>query len=232
MLLVNACCGFKLLKEKAGLARFSVFSPAKQKTSTMHLNDEALLKHHRCSLDFHDKLRACKDEYISHHVNTALDVLSDALRLYGPQHLLSSYNGGKDADVTMHLLRAAVAKYSANAGVIRRPKLVYFAVEDDFPEVIEYITYAESLFDLKVQRYDCGIVEVRLLLNVTKKILVKYSFPTQGIKRHSDECEVPGVPPAFVMGSRKADPNCESLETFSPSRFVYNAIANEPAMLN
>lgn len=67
---------------------------------------------HETSLSLYDKLRECKDGYISSRVNSALDILYDALRLYGPDQVFSSYNGGKDAVVIMHLLRAAVAKYS------------------------------------------------------------------------------------------------------------------------
>ena len=43
---------------------------------------------------------------------SALQVLADALRLYGPECVYGSYNGGKDAVAIMHLLRAAIAHYS------------------------------------------------------------------------------------------------------------------------
>lgn len=117
-------------------------------------------RHHDKSLELYEKLFNCNDSYINKHITKALSSLSDALRLYGPEQVLSSYNGGKDADVTMHLLRAAVAKYSRDKGVIYSPKLIYFAVDDDFEEVLEHISNTENLFDLEVQRYHCGIVEV------------------------------------------------------------------------
>ena len=53
------------------------------------IDAEKLQKYQADSLDFYNTLRACKDGYISKHVNDALDNLSDALRLYGP---------GKDED--------------------------------------------------------------------------------------------------------------------------------------
>lgn len=34
-----------------------------------------------------------------------MQVLADSLRLYGPDQLIGSYNGGKDAVVIMHLHR-------------------------------------------------------------------------------------------------------------------------------
>ena len=112
------------------------------------------------SLAFYDSLRACNDAYISTHINTALDVLTDACRLYGVDNLLSSYNGGKDADVIMHLLRAVVAKLEHDTGMSYKPKLVYFAVKDEFPEVIEHIQFAQRKYDLDIVQYDGGIVEV------------------------------------------------------------------------
>lgn len=112
------------------------------------------------SLQFYNSMRSCKDAYLAGHINSALDVLCDACRLYGLDNLLSSYNGGKDADVIMHLLRAVAAKLEHDTGIVHRPKLVYFVVEDEFAEVIEHIARTESQFDLDITRYDCGIVEV------------------------------------------------------------------------
>jgi len=85
------------------------------------------------SLALYHKLRACKDGYMSAPLTSALNILSDALRLYGPDQLFASYNGGKDAEVLLHLMRAVYAKYSADKGAIYRPKLIYFAVTDEFP---------------------------------------------------------------------------------------------------
>jgi hypothetical protein len=61
----------------------------------------------------------------------------------------------------MHLLRAVAAKLEHDSGVKHRPKHVYFAVEDEFPEVIEHLEFSRKTYDLDVVRYDCGIVQVR-----------------------------------------------------------------------
>ena len=152
--------------------------------------------HYADSLAFYHALRDCTDGYIAQHLNSALDAITDALRLYGPELLLSSYNGGKDADVIMHLLRAVAAKYADDNGVKFRPKLVYFAIEDEFDEVIEHIDYTRQLYNLDIETYECGIVE--------------------GLKRHIDSMGNKAAP-AFILGTRKGDPNCGNQETFVPA---------------
>jgi FAD synthetase len=129
-------------------------------------------------------------------MNKSLDILSDALRLYGPDRMFSSYNGGKDADVIMHLLRAVFAKYSEEFGVHAVPEMVYFVHSDEFDEVTEHIENSKRLFDLKVTTYDTSVV--------------------QGLKQHiklrgkDSHC-------AFVLGTRRGDPNCGNQEIFAPS---------------
>jgi hypothetical protein len=163
--------------------------------------DENMLKsqHQDEALELYNSLRNCKDGYLSPHINFALDTLIDALRLYGPQQILSSYNGGKDADVIMHLLRAVTAKFSADSPekTIYRPNLVYFEVEDEFEEVEEHIQRMEERFCLNIKRHKEGI-----------KIGIKKQVEAMG----------EGKVPAFVLGTRKGDPNCGNQETFSPSR--------------
>jgi hypothetical protein len=113
------------------------------------------------SLEVYNKLRNCNDSYISSQVNKALDVLSDSLRLYGIEQIFSSYNGGKDADVIMHLLRAAAAKYSLDQGKNLRFKLIYFVNVDEFKEVTDHVANSELIYGLNITRYNCNIVEVR-----------------------------------------------------------------------
>jgi predicted phosphoadenosine phosphosulfate sulfurtransferase len=112
------------------------------------------------SLSFYYALRNCKDEYISHHINSALDILSDALRLYGSRLLLTSYNGGKDADVVMHLLRAVAAKVQEDTKEICDPELIYFAIEDEFPEITAHISAQQLRYNLNITQYNCSIGQV------------------------------------------------------------------------
>lgn len=129
--------------------------------SSQQNNNTGLNSNHKDDLTFYESLRQCKDNYISKQINSALDILTDALRLYGPRYVFSSYNGGKDADVIMHLLRAVCAKYEADNKVPCQPTLIYFAIEDEFPEVLQHITVSEKKFHLNIVRYNCGIIEVR-----------------------------------------------------------------------
>ena len=166
-----------------------------------HLFDKeeetAMLQAHNESLELYHKFRAVKDGFISKQLNSALDILSNALRLYGPSHLFSSFNGGKDAVVIMHLLRAATAKYSFDCGVIYRPQFVYFTVKGEFPEVLEHIKESEEMFTLKLHRYHSGI--------------------SQGLIDHINSLDSQKTP-AFVLGTRKGDPNCGDQQFFAPSR--------------
>ena len=45
------------------------------------------------------------------------------------------------------------------SGVPHNPQLVYFAIEDEFEEVLEHINRAEKRFSLHLTRYNCGIAQ-------------------------------------------------------------------------
>jgi hypothetical protein len=45
------------------------------------------------------------------------------------------------------------------SGVPHNPQLVYFAIEDEFEEVLEHIDRAERRFALHLTRYNCGIAQ-------------------------------------------------------------------------
>jgi Phosphoadenosine phosphosulfate reductase family len=123
--------------------------------------EKADQKFHLDALALYEKLRSCNDGYIAAPVNSALDILMDALRLYGPKQLFASYNGGKDAVVVLHLLRAATAKYSQDIGKVCKPKLIYFAIDDEFPEVVDHINDSEKMYELDLERCEVGIMKVR-----------------------------------------------------------------------
>ena len=124
------------------------------------------------ALTLYNTMRSCKDTYLAPNLNHALDVLTDACRLYGMNNLISSYNGGKDADVIMHLLRAVAAKLQHDTGVKHRAKLVYFAVEDEFPEVLQHIEYTKKRYNLDIVQYDCGIAQVSFFNNTNNNIIL------------------------------------------------------------
>ena len=154
---------------------------------------------HAEALDFYYKLASCKEPSLTYKISSSLSVLADGLRLYGPDSLFSSYNGGKDAVVTMHLLRAAVAKYSEDKKERHRPHFVYFGMEGEFQEVEQFLREDEQRYSLDLSRHDMGIA--------------------QGLSAHMDSVQAHTGSKhfAFVLGTRKGDPNCGDQEKFSPS---------------
>lgn len=203
--------------------------------ASTHGNDQ----YYTNSLEFYHVLRNCKDGYIAQHINHALDVLTDAYRLYGPDHLISSYNGGKDADVIMHLLRAVSAKYShdniinnidsSNSSSNHSSRLVYFAIEDEFDEVIQHIGFTKQLYHLDIVQYDCGIIQgLKMHVENMNNNYKNINTNNKGNDDNSDNGDddnnnqvhsrgriIPG--PAFILGTRKGDPNCGDQQAFTPS---------------
>jgi FAD synthetase len=166
------------------------------KIDEMINSEKGSLVEFHAALELYDKLYNCNDKYISASLKSALSILGDTFRLYGNKNVFSSYNGGKDAEVVMHLIRASAAKFSLDSGVLYRPNFIYFTADGEFPEVTEQIDFAERTYDMKLVRYSQGI--------------------TEGLKSHIDKfggdaCQ------AIVLGTRKGDPNSPGQETFSPS---------------
>ena len=49
-------------------------------------------------------------------------------------------------------------------GIIYQPNLVYFAIEDEFEEVIGHIAKTENRFNLNIKRFECSIAQVNIVL--------------------------------------------------------------------
>jgi molybdopterin-biosynthesis enzyme MoeA-like protein/3'-phosphoadenosine 5'-phosphosulfate sulfotransferase (PAPS reductase)/FAD synthetase len=63
------------------------------------------------SLKLYQAFMSCTDSYVAPGIQDALNTIDHAYRLYGPESVICSFNGGKDAVVILHLLRAAHAMY-------------------------------------------------------------------------------------------------------------------------
>lgn len=136
-----------------------------------------------------------QDAYISSQIHQALRVLSDAFRLYGANGVFTSFNGGKDAVVIMHLCRAALANYCVAKKHISRPRLVFFESDSEFEEIHEFVNESETTWNLELLRLDSGFVK--------------------GLQEIVDN--EGGVPLGFVLGTRRGDPNAVGQHAFEPS---------------
>ena len=148
------------------------------------------------SLELYDQLRNDEEDP---HIQDALDCLDGAYRLYGPEHVIGSYNGGKDAVAILHLMRAAHAHYYFQKNIDQRhylrPRVVYFDHPDEFPEVIQ-------LLQDTVVKYDLDMMQFNTSFRDGLQVLVETSQQKQL---------------AFVLGTRTSDPNANSQGQFSPS---------------
>jgi FAD synthetase len=121
-------------------------------------------------------------------LRSALDAIDAALRLYGPDRLLLSFNGGKDATVLLHLARAAYAHAGAGA-----PRCVYWDDPHCFPEVLAFVEAAALQYRLPLTRYSCGF--------------------TDGLRDAVDRLGTAAV----LLGTRTCDPNGRGADAFQPS---------------
>lgn len=161
------------------------------------------------SLELHDRLMECADSYVAPEIKEALKCLDHAYRLYGPESVICSYNGGKDAVVILHLLRAAHAHYFRSCrredSSIQpcRPRAVYFDHKDEFPEVLSLLHNTVNAYDLDMVVFEQGVS-----FSDGLKMLVDNNFP---------KGSTIAFPMAFVLGTRSSDPNSQSQGHFAPS---------------
>eukprot|EP00532_Pseudo-nitzschia_australis_P018092 CAMPEP_0168311094 /NCGR_PEP_ID=MMETSP0142_2-20121227/67184_1 /TAXON_ID=44445 /ORGANISM="Pseudo-nitzschia australis, Strain 10249 10 AB" /LENGTH=694 /DNA_ID=CAMNT_0008263981 /DNA_START=1803 /DNA_END=3887 /DNA_ORIENTATION=+ len=156
------------------------------------------------SLEFYEQLTGCNDSYVSPAIQSALNTLDHAYRLYGPNSVICSFNGGKDAVVILHLVRAVHAKYYNSTGATPiRPRAVYFNNDNEFSEVTSFLEESVGLYDLDMVAFEHGVGFAEGL-----DILVKNNF-FLGMKETR--------PMAFVLGTRESDPNAAGQDSFCPS---------------
>ncbi|GKY98217.1 hypothetical protein MPSEU_000779400 [Mayamaea pseudoterrestris] len=169
------------------------------------------------ALDLYDKLNKCQDSYISGRLAQALKSLDSAYRLYRPESVICSFNGGKDAVVILHLVRAACAHYHAtmNGGKntpLHRPRVIYFNHNDEFPEILEFLRETVEQYDLDMIAFDKEISFPAGL-----QILVDTNVPPSTIGENNQQ----PYPMAFVLGTRESDPNAGAQGQFAPSSSSY-----------
>ena len=166
-----------------------------------------------CDAHENDDTNTAEDGNLPHLIISALDILHQAYRLYGPESVIGSYNGGKDACVVLHLMRAAYANYirenpnlSVSDDAACQPKTIYFENKDEFPEVIDLLHETVVEYDLNMLAFDQGIKFADGLSSV-----VSANYIDQ--KAESSR----PFPMAFVLGTRRGDPNAGNQGAFAPS---------------
>lgn len=159
------------------------------------------------ALALYDAFDSCTDSYVATLIQDSLRVLHHAYRLYGPECVICSYNGGKDACVIVHLLRAAHAnflrdqkkKHKQNQTTkLIKPRMIYFEHADEFPEVETLLHDTCKQFDLNMVSFEKGIGYVDGL-----ELLVETNHNSH--------------PMAIVLGTRTGDPNAGSQGVWAPS---------------
>ncbi|KAK8795631.1 hypothetical protein WA158_000288 [Blastocystis sp. Blastoise] len=129
----------------------------------------------------------------------SLDIIKKAIRIYGPEKLSISYNGGKESDVILHLLRIALVSYNQpetfDIENLKDAKInsMYFESDDDFEEITQHV--------ISVQE------------NLQMNMIVKNTSFQKGIQDILDNTSVE----AILLGNRSTDPYSKSLTSFSPS---------------
>ena len=182
---------------------------------------------YQSAIDLYERMSSCTDSFIAPMLTSALHDLEMAYRLYGPHCMVGSYNGGKDACVIFHLMRAVHAKYcrdtlemqSESKGeiMIPRPRVIYFQHPDEFPPVT-------TLLEDTVVKYD---VEMLAFVEGTSfpkglEYLVRNNYPPgeNGQYQPQQNCikrNKPSYPLAFILGTRSDDPNAGSQGIYAPS---------------
>ena len=136
---------------------------------------------------------ATEENLLARALARGLGVMKDAFRLYGPERLVTAFNGGKDAVVILHLSLVALAAHNKATNGAARLRVIFFETDDEFPEIDAFVKATAAQFNLEVVSSPLGFRE--------------------GIQQCMDE----HGSAAFVLGTRESDPNAGGQQDFSPS---------------
>eukprot|EP00956_Cyclotella_meneghiniana_P012165 scaffold17271_cov69-Cyclotella_meneghiniana.AAC.4 len=153
-----------------------------------------------------------------------------AYRLYGPHCMVGSYNGGKDACVIFHLMRAVHAKHCTDMlekhtdgdqlkeeFAITRPRVIYFQHPDEFPSVTTLLEQTVRKYDVEMLAFEEGTSFPSGLTYLVENNHPpgrngQYQTQNVGVDSH-----LPAHPLAFILGTRSDDPNAGSQGIYAPS---------------
>lgn len=124
----------------------------------------------------------------------SVEVINDALRLYGCSTLGLSFSGGKEACVMLFLLKYCILKSGLTGKILcDELKVIYFADANGFPEVESFIADLQKDLDMDMTSFSCSYKEG-----------MGVAVRDMGIR-------------GIFMGVRVGDPYTSSVEHFQPS---------------
>ncbi|XP_017758416.1 PREDICTED: FAD synthase-like isoform X2 [Eufriesea mexicana] len=128
-----------------------------------------------------------KDAENEAHIKCALDILQKCYKMYKPEEVFISFNGGKDCTVVLHLA-ACIAKLQ-NISL-----LCLYVTAEPFPEVDSFVEKAAQYYGLElISKKSPMLLALCSLLNEKSNLK------------------------ASLMGMRKGDPGTENLGAFTPT---------------
>jgi FAD synthetase len=137
---------------------------------------------------------------LNQYLKRSIQVIQDSVRLYGPEAIAISFNGGKDATVSLHLLRYVLSKQNLLHTLSHQLPVIYFDDSREFPEMVNFLNKTREEFGLAYTVFNCSFKEgVRDLVE------------TRGIK-------------AIIMGVRYGDPSSETAEHWTPTTASWPAV--------
>eukprot|EP00803_Ostreobium_quekettii_P000689 evm.model.scf_314EXC.14 EVM.evm.TU.scf_314EXC.14 scf_314EXC:82576-94060(-) len=141
-----------------------------------------------------ERMRDCSDGPTRSKFDGAMRLLERALALYTPRGLALSFNGGKDSTAILHLVRAALALHGGQEnGHLCGMVAFYFVRENDFPEIKTFLKDTDERYGLQLRYLDTNFKD--------------------GISNMVENGNIQ----AFVLGTRRGDPNGHDQACFCPS---------------
>lgn len=123
-------------------------------------------------------------------IRSSLTTLREAVALYGASAVATAFNGGKDATVVLHIVRAVLNSHgNGYHGVL----CMYLVEENSFEEVDRFVAETVTRFGLESVEQEGGF-----------KRGIQAFVEQRGVR-------------AFVMGTRRSDPHAGSMRALEPS---------------
>ena len=194
--LLAASCGFAPPQTVGARGVIGRARPAMPRVAAPHAAANALSDAGADGLALHRLMceRAEADDEFGVVLRKAMGVCTNAIRLYGPNGVVTSFNGGKDAVAILHLMRAALAQHDAAAGTESRLQVIFFEQDDEFPTVNTFVNDTLDAYGLSCYR------------------IQKMGF-ADGLRQVIEQ----SGSGAFVLGTRATDPNAGGQQAFEPS---------------